>query len=80
MVNSAGDGPGLPRRGNRSAKSVSVKIGPRLSRIRIARAPLGNAARATRTVCCGIGPTPPDRNDTLGLRISAPSVITVIMT
>ncbi|MDQ1020509.1 hypothetical protein QFZ43_007058 [Streptomyces afghaniensis] len=47
---------GWPLRGYNPAKSVSENSSPSSSRIRMARLPFGNAARATRAVSSG---TPP---------------------
>ncbi|MEU8894208.1 hypothetical protein [Streptomyces sp. NPDC048442] len=42
---------------------MSSKTGPNVSRIRIARHPFGNTARATRAVSSGISSGPIPRND-----------------
>lgn len=60
----AGETTGRPRTGNSSSKSASAKTGPSASRTRIARHPLGNTARATRTVSSGISANSTPGNDT----------------
>ena len=70
----AGDHAGRPRAANNSANCSSVNSGPSASRARIARQPLGNAARATRDVSAGISVNPFGRNDIADLRAPCPSI------
>src|SRR5215218_8401973 len=69
----AGDHAGRPRAANSSANCSSVNSGPSASRARIARHPLGNAARATRDVSAGICGSPFGRNDIVDLQPSRSS-------
>jgi hypothetical protein len=55
---------GAPRAPNAGANTSSAKTSPSSSRTRIARLPLGNAARATRTVSSGTRPSRRGRIDT----------------
>ncbi|GAB2821493.1 hypothetical protein GCM10027073_60530 [Streptomyces chlorus] len=61
--NTPGDSPGAPRTPNASANGSSAKTSASRSRTRIARLPLGNAARATAAVCSGTSGSPFGRID-----------------
>jgi hypothetical protein len=59
-----GDHAGFPLLGYSPTKSASENSSPSSSRIRIARLPFGNAARATRAVSSGTPPIFLTCNDT----------------
>jgi hypothetical protein len=64
---------GAPARPAASANCSSADSGPSASRARIARHPLGNAARATHAVSAGICLSPSGRSDIANFQPSRPS-------
>ena len=65
--------PFAPDRTTSSAICSLENSGPSASRVRIARHPLGNAARATRDVSAGICVSPAGRNDIVNFQPSRSS-------